>query len=258
MESASNRTRRFAALEPYVESAAVYDLLYAGASIKDFAADSDEIHALIEQRSPEARTLLDVACGTGLHLSHLRSWYTVSGVDRSPQMLAIARKRLGEGVALDIGDMRTFDLGRTFDVVTCLFSSIGYLTTERDLFAAFERLAAHLAPRGVLIVDGWLRPDAWRDDYRQPPDYADDGEIEVVRMTSASREDRITRLDMHHLVHDADGIHHFVERHQSMLVPTDRYVAAAEAAGVAPEVVADYMPGRDRIIAIKRTPNASR
>ena len=249
MESVSNRARRFAALEPYVESAAIYDLLHTGAAIKDFAADSDEIHALIQERNPDARTLLDVACGTGLHLSHLRSWYDVSGVDRSPQMLAIARTRLGEGVALDIGDMRTFDLGRTFEVVTCLFSSIGYLTTERDLFSAFDRLAAHVAPRGVLIVDGWLRPDAWRDDYRTPPDYADDGEIEVVRMMHASREDRITRLDMHHLVHDADGIHHFVERHQSMLVATDRYVAAAAAAGMAAEVVVDYMPGRDRIVA---------
>lgn len=243
--------RRFAALEPYVESAAIYDLLYAGGGLKDFAADSRSVHDLVQRHVPDAHTLLDVACGTGLHLSHLREWYEVSGVDRSSQMLAIARTRLGDRVPLHIGDMRTLDLGRTFDAVTCLFSSISYMTTERDLFAAYERFAAHLNPGGVLVVDGWVRPEAWKDDYRAAPDYATDGELQVVRLTHTSRDDRIARLDIHHLVHDASGIHHFVERHTSMLVPTETYIAAAEAAGLTTGVVPDFMPGRDRVIGVK-------
>lgn len=248
----SKPARRFAALEPYVESAAIYDLLYAGGGLKDFAADSLAVHELIQRTAPDAHTLLDVACGTGLHLSHFRGWYDVAGVDRSPQMLAIARTRLGDGVPLDIGDMRTLDLGRSFHAVTCLFSSISYMTTERDLFAAFDRFAAHLEPGGVLVVDGWVRPEAWKERYRAAPDYATDGDLQVVRLTHTSRDDRIARLDMHHLVHDASGIHHFVERHTSMLVPTETYIAAAQAAGLTAGVVPDFMPDRDRIIGVKR------
>src|SRR5262249_60003976 len=55
-----------------------------------------------------------------------------------------------------VGDLLTLDLGRTFDVVTCLFSSIGYVA---DMPGAIGRLAAHVAPGGVLVVEPWLSPE---------------------------------------------------------------------------------------------------
>ena len=58
--------------------------------------------------------------------------------------------------------MRSFDLGRRFDAVTCLFSSIGYLLTPEDLEQGIARMAAHVAPGGVLVVEPWFTPDAWR------------------------------------------------------------------------------------------------
>lgn len=58
--------------------------------------------------------------------------------------------------------MRSFDLGRRFDAVTCLFRSIGYMPTVEDLSAAVATMARHLVDGGVLVVDGWVRPDAWR------------------------------------------------------------------------------------------------
>lgn len=64
-------------------------------------------------------------------------------------------------IPLHEADMRTFDLGRTFDVVTCLFSSIGYFTELDDMQAAIGNMASHLAPGGVLIVEPWIHPDGW-------------------------------------------------------------------------------------------------
>ena len=75
-----------------------------------------------------SRRLLDVACGTGLHLSYLTYRFQVEGLDRDEQLLAIARQRNPE-VPLHHADMVDFALGRTFDVVTCLFSAIGYVKT---------------------------------------------------------------------------------------------------------------------------------
>src|SRR5205807_4804336 len=59
-------------------------------------------------------------------------------------------------------------------------------------------------------------------------------------------------LEMHHLVRDQSGVEHFVEHDVMAMTPTAEYVAAAESAGLGVEVEDDYMPGRDRIIAVRR------
>ena len=125
-------------------SAHVYDLLYE-ATGKDYKAETTTLHALIQERSPDARSLLDVACGTGGHLVHLRQWYEVVGLDIDPGMLAEAQRRLPDETFIE-GDMRSFDVGRTFDAVVCLFSSIGYMPSEDDLARAVSTMISHLPP----------------------------------------------------------------------------------------------------------------
>ena len=60
---------------------------------------------LIRERNPSARTLLDVACGTGKHLEVLQHEFEVEGLDLDGDLLAIARERLGPAVPLYQGDM---------------------------------------------------------------------------------------------------------------------------------------------------------
>src|SRR5918998_228728 len=113
----------------YTQSARFYDALYR---FKDYAAASGQLVSLLQQRNPNAETLLDVACGTGKHLENLRDQYQVEGLDLNPEMLEIARRRCPD-VSFHQGDMANFNLGRTFDVVTCLFSAIGYVKTLDNL-----------------------------------------------------------------------------------------------------------------------------
>jgi SAM-dependent methyltransferase len=233
----------------YGRVARIYDLLYTGTGIKDYQAESEALHAIIQEASPGARTLLDVACGTGAHLEILRIWYQVEGVDLSPEMLEVARTRLGD-VPLQVADMRTLDLGRRFDAVTCLFSAIGYVTDPGEMRSTIQRLADHVAPGGVLIVDGWVRPEDWGDDYRGGPDVASDDDTMVVRLSFSRRTGSITEMDLHHLVRGAEGIEHFVEHHRLALVPTEDYVAAIEAAGLRARAV-PFMPSRDRVVGTK-------
>ncbi|HWY89134.1 MAG TPA: class I SAM-dependent methyltransferase [Solirubrobacteraceae bacterium] len=235
----------------YEKSARIYDLLYEGIGLKDYPAESAELDRIIKESCPAARTLLDVACGTGAHLAELRKRYEVEGADLSPAMLAIARGRL-PGVPLHQADMRTLDLGRSFDAVICLFSSIGYVTEPSEMRSTVARLAAHVAPVGMLIIDGWLRPDEWRERYRSEPDIARDEDVVVVRLSYSSREGNVTAMEMHHLVHTTEGIDHFVEYHRLALTPTDDYVSAVEGAGLAARVIPNYMPGRDRIVGLKK------
>ncbi len=234
----------------YEKSARIYDLLYVGTGIKDYAAETAELRRIIEESNPAARTLLDVACGTGAHLAELSRRYEVEGADISPAMLAVARGRV-PNVPLHEADMRTLDLGKTFDAVICLFSSIGYITDPKEMRSTVVRLGAHVAPGGVLILDGWVRPDAWREGNRPEPEIARDGETTVVRVASSWRDKNITEMDMHHLVQTAGGIEYFVEHHRLALTPTEQYISAVASAGLSARVIPDYMPGRDRVVGLK-------
>ena len=76
------------------KSAAFYDLLY---SFKDYAAEADKVRLVIDAANKSGgRRLLDVACGTGHHLHHLKEHFEAEGLDLDPELLAIARQRLPE------------------------------------------------------------------------------------------------------------------------------------------------------------------
>ena len=107
------------------ESARLYDAIY---SFKDYAAEAGWLRYLLTEHGHPAGTLLDVACGTGEHLRHLRDHYRVEGLDLDPGMLDVARAKL-PGVPFHQGDMRDFDLGRRFDG-TGFELALRYLATD--------------------------------------------------------------------------------------------------------------------------------
>jgi SAM-dependent methyltransferase len=232
---------------PYHASARVYDLLY-DAMGRDTAAEAADLDALVQQHRPGAATLLDVACGTGSHLAHLAERYDVAGVDVEPAMLAEARRRL-PGVEFVEGDMRSFDVGRRFDAVVCLFSSVGYLPDSDELDRAVATMAAHLTPGGVLVVDGWLRPEAVRTGSLQL--LADrDGDLAAARIGISQVHGRRTHLEMHHLIGTPDHVEYVVEHHDLTVFTDAEYRHACTGAGLAVDVVPGPMPGRDRYVGV--------
>src|SRR5260221_2002790 len=107
----------------FTKSEAFYDAIYG--AMKDYEKEAQQIRAVIKQyKQSPGNALLDVACGTGAHLAFLQRDYAVEGLDLDEEMLAIARRH-NPGVAFHHANMVDFDLGHTFDVVMCLFSSIG-------------------------------------------------------------------------------------------------------------------------------------
>jgi SAM-dependent methyltransferase len=231
----------------FEHSAHVYDLLY---SFKDYEGEARDLTALIHERNPDATSLLDVACGTGKHLELLRaSFPDVAGVDLDDGLLAVARERLAD-VPLTHGDMRTFDLGRTFAAVTCLFSSVGYLPDDDALTEALGRMAAHLSPGGVLVVDGWVRPGAWwpGTDVQALADTADG--VAAARVARTWRDGDRTILDMRYLIATEEGFEQHQEVHELTLFSDEAYRAAFAAASLSPDVVPSPMPDRDRYVAV--------
>ena len=232
------------------DSARLYDLLYEAMG-KDYESEARVLDDLIQAARPGASSLLDVACGTGAHLEYLRSRCEVVGLDIEPAMLAQARTRL-PGVELVEADMRDFSLRRSFDAVVCLFSSIGYMASPEELDSAIRTMAAHLVPGGVLVVDGWVRPEAWRDPGSQHALAARAEDLAVARVGWSHREGNRTQLETHHLIATRGGVEHVVEHHEMTLFTDAEYRDAFERSGLAVEVASSPTADRDRYVGTAR------
>ena len=99
-----------------------------------------------------AASLLELGCGTGSMLRLFTGTASLTGLDRSPQMLAIAAEKV-PGAELVEADMSSFSLGRKFDVVVCVFDSLNHLLTFDAWLSTFDAAAAHLADDGLFVFD---------------------------------------------------------------------------------------------------------
>src|SRR5215831_13337905 len=114
----------------FTKSPRFYDAIYA---TKDYAAEARRLKRFNTAHKRSAGiALLDIDCGTGDHVPYLRDEFAYEGLDLDPEMLAVARQRFSD-IPFHQGDMVDFALGRQFDVVTCLFSSIAYTRTAMRL-----------------------------------------------------------------------------------------------------------------------------
>ncbi len=101
----------------------------------------------------DGRSWLDLCCGSGglLQLAEVDG-FAVTGVDRSPFQLANAARKV-PGARLIEADVRSFESANAYDVVTCVFDSLNYLTELDEVRALFERVASCLKPDGVFVFD---------------------------------------------------------------------------------------------------------
>ena len=224
----------------------LYDALY---SLKDYEGETGMLTRLIRERSPAARTLLDVACGTGRHLQLLRTDFEVEGVDIDEGLLAVARERL-RTVPLHVGDMRTMHLGRRFDAVTCLFSAIGHLKDVSELDRAIASMASHVEPGGVLIVEPWLEPHLWVTG-RLHLLTVDEPDLKIARVTVPSQRGTTSILDFHYLVATPDGVKALDERMALQLFTSGEQLQAFERAGLEVEHDPEGLIGRGLFIGRK-------
>jgi len=223
----------------YRELASYYDRIY---SERDYRGETARIIALARRFGRSGgRRWLDVACGTGRHLEFLQRRYDVTGVDLSRPMLRAARRRL-PGVRLLPRDMRNLDLGERFDVVSCLFSAIGYLRTEGDLSRAFRSFARHLVPRGVVLVSPWISPDQFRPGHVSLDVYQD-AATKIARAGFSDRRGAISRITFDYLIGEAGrGFRHVHEVEELRLTPPRRLRRLLRDAGLAATWVAPRGP----------------
>jgi SAM-dependent methyltransferase len=216
-------------------SAEYYDLIYA--PFKDYEAEAGQIASLLRRLSPECRTLLDVACGTGEHARLLAgAGFIVDGLDLDPAFVRIARQKHPAGRFFQ-ADMSGFRLPHRYDAVVCLFSSVGYLRTLDRVAGAFACFREHLAPGGVVVVEPWFAPGVLEHGRVA----RNTGEADGVRVTRGSRvevEGRLSRLHFDYEITNRTGTRHASEVHELGLFTTQELLEAFRRAGLE----ADYDP----------------
>jgi SAM-dependent methyltransferase len=222
----------YRALAPY------YDLIYKW---KDYAKEVAVLKRWIKEHSvPRRAQLLDVGCGTGHHLKHLMDDYLCTGVDVNPEMLEVARGNLD--AELIEADMVTMDLGRKFQVITCLFSTIGYAKTYENLGYAMKSFARHLEPGGLLLVEPWFTEDVFSTGTPFMDTYEDE-DVKIARLNVSKKEEYVSILEMHYLIAERDkGVKHYVGRHEMGLFEEDRTLKLMEEAGFRARYTAEDTP----------------
>lgn len=234
--------------------AAYYDLLYKG---KDYAGEVAYLHALIQQHAGEAKDLLELGCGTGIHAAHFAQLgYRVHGIDRSEEMLARASAMvasldtpIGERVRLEQGDVRSWRGPRRFDVVLSLFHVFSYQISDADVHAAFATAAAHLDPGGLLAIDFWYGPAVQVIGPEARVKNMENGAIRVTRRAVPKCYHDLHRVDVHYEVSIEDcnggGSSHFHETHHMRYFFKPELRAFLEEAGLQPILFREWLTDKE-------------
>ena len=141
--------------------AELYDIFYAD---KPYKQEAGFIAHMFQTYNATGKTLLDIACGTGTHAFIFEQMgFDVTALDYSPDMIDAARKKsdtASSNVNFIHGDMRHLMhiaqlREQQFDVVVCLFDSIGYTLANDGIAQTLDGIANLLKPNGLCCIEYW-------------------------------------------------------------------------------------------------------
>lgn len=231
----------------YNKSAVYYDAIY---SWKNYKKESDILqHFIRRYKKSHGKELLDVACGTGNHILFLKKHFTVEGLDAVLSMLRQARRKHPE-IKFYQRNMCKFQLGKRYDVVTCLFSAIGHVKTQSKLRKAISQMANHLKPGGLLALEPWFTPSRWTVG-RLSANFVNQPDLKLARMSVSKRRGRCSINDEHHLVASSQKVEYFVEHLELGLFTDEQYREALKAAGLVVRFDKNGLMGRGLYLGLK-------
>lgn len=183
-----------------------YDEYLSIAELYDYVVpyrNRPDVAFFVEAAKESGGPVLEVGCGTGrVLIPTAQAGVEIVGLDLSPHMLEVCRGRLKaeseevrSRVQLVQGDMRQFELSRTFRLVTLPFRPFQHLTTVEDQLACLGCICRYLAEAGRLILDIFnpslesLARQNFGDEISEEPEFSmPDGRRVIRRHKIVSRD----------------------------------------------------------------------
>lgn len=134
-------------MNSYDNWAKFYDEIYGERS-----DNIKQVLKLINKYAPNAKTVLDIACGTGIVTNGLSQKFTIEGLDLSEGQIEVAKSKY-PNIPFHQANMTSFKLDKKFDVALCLFNSINHLSDFNDWKKTFTNVKKHLNQNGTFIFD---------------------------------------------------------------------------------------------------------
>jgi SAM-dependent methyltransferase len=181
-----------------------------------------DVGFFVEAAKESGGPVLEVGCGTGrVLIPTARAGIEITGLDLSAHMLEVCRDRLKaeseevhSRIQLSEGDMRGFELGRSFRLVTLPFRPFQHLTSVEDQMACLGCLRRHLTTDGKLILDifnpmleALVRTNFGEEVSEEPEFSMPDGRKVIRRHKIVSRDvpNQINHVELVHYVTHPDG-----------------------------------------------------
>ncbi|MDP2637577.1 MAG: class I SAM-dependent methyltransferase [Candidatus Levybacteria bacterium] len=234
----------------YRELAEYYDFLY---SWKDYEKESRIIKKLVScYKKSSGDDLLEVGCGTGRHIMYLSGSFSVTAVDINNKILVIARKN-NPTISFKQADMITLNLGKKFDVILCLYSSIAYVKTIDNLKKTIKNFAEHLKPDGVILIEPWYTKETYAVGVPNMTMF-DNKTIKIAKICVPKIRGNLSIMDMNYLIaKDNQEIRHMVDRHEMGLFGVDETLVTMKKAGIDAKFLKNgFMKNRGLFIGVKK------
>ncbi len=132
----------------------LYAQLY-DVSVPDWPGEVDFYREIIRSLPVEEAEVLEIACGTGrIALQLTGESINITGLDLSEAMLDIAREKTSSfsNVHWVKGDMRSFDLGKKYQLVIIPGHSFQFMLSVNDQYNCLMCIQRHLVPDGLFVV----------------------------------------------------------------------------------------------------------
>jgi SAM-dependent methyltransferase len=177
--------------------------------------EREDVSFFVEVARDFPGPVLEIGCGTGrVLIPTARAGVEIAGLDASPQMLAVCERNLSrepESVRKKVtglieGDMRSFDLGREFSLVTMPFRPFHYLLSVEDQLSCLRSIRRHLAAGGRLILDLFnpslpLPADQSLDEFGDEPEFTTGDGRRVLRRARIASRDYFRQITEHELIY---------------------------------------------------------
>lgn len=192
-----------------------YDLLYQD---KNYEEETNYLVKLIKEHHPTGGKILELGSGTGIHAELLaKQGYTLVGLERSEEMIAIANQRKSTTTQFKLADITQFELDEKFDIAISLFHVLSYVNDNQSLIHTFNTVYNHLNDNGLFIFDVWHSSAVYHLKPEKRSKHFKNEQIEVERTATPKVDTELNVVNVHFDIRiknvSDDSITNFEEDH---------------------------------------------